>query len=308
MKVLLLTLIASSLCEAGWKCMPNYTPPSVPAQTAPIAATIPIATTTVYVPAATTAAAPVPPLPAPAPAPQPEVENAPAPAPQPEKMEEPAPPPPPPAPIPSPEPIPPPETPAPIPAPEPVPAPESPPVPVPPPAPKAPAPVPAPQAPSRGRPPAPTSPDATQITPKDQSDLLTLHNTYRAQHGVSTQLTYNPTLAQQAAIRAQILAGASGCVLQHGNLENGVGQNLSQMSATYPLYNTPMSDLVKGWTDESVAPGLYNHATQMLWATTKEVGCAKAFGSGTRFKFCEVLVCDYFPAGNWVGSSWLNGN
>ncbi|KAJ3077017.1 hypothetical protein HDU98_009418 [Podochytrium sp. JEL0797] len=324
MQVLLATLLLSASASAAkQKCVPHYIQvvPTYAAQPVPTAAPIvvitPIAPTPVNVPAVPPPPAPQPDVPdvaVPAPAPQPnadatdatpvaqttdtvaqateavqaappqttEVVPAPAPAPQPDnsvpQTTDATPAAPPPAPV-APAPAPVPQAPAPAPAPQP------------------PAPVPAPQ--------APTSTDASEITAQDQIDLINLHNSYRAQHGVSQQVTYNVVIAQQAAIRAQILGG-NACQLQHGNLD-GVGQNLSEESASYPL-DLPMSDLVSGWTGESVDAGLYNHATQMLWATTTEIGCAKAFGSGNGFAYCEVLVCDYFPPGNYVGSSWLTGN
>lgn len=39
------------------------------------------------------------------------------------------------------------------------------------------------------------------------------------------------------------------------------------------------------------------HYTQIVWATTREVGCATA--RGARF---DVLVCRYWPAGNLMGA------
>jgi hypothetical protein len=38
------------------------------------------------------------------------------------------------------------------------------------------------------------------------------------------------------------------------------------------------------------------HYTQLIWPTTREVGCAVAKGQGN-----DVLVCRYAPAGNVYG-------
>jgi hypothetical protein len=38
------------------------------------------------------------------------------------------------------------------------------------------------------------------------------------------------------------------------------------------------------------------HYTQLIWPTTREVGCAVAKGQGN-----DVLVCRYAPAGNVLG-------
>ncbi len=40
------------------------------------------------------------------------------------------------------------------------------------------------------------------------------------------------------------------------------------------------------------------HYSQMIWPTTREVGCAIAEKKGQ-----EVLVCRYWPGGNWIGES-----
>ncbi|KAJ3025129.1 UNVERIFIED_CONTAM: hypothetical protein HDU68_007441 [Siphonaria sp. JEL0065] len=213
---------------------------------------------------------------------------APPPAPQPEE----------PAPVPDPKPQPPvepvPVEPVPV---EPVPVEPVPVEPVPVEPVEEPTPAPAPQ-------PEPAQ-DASQLTAQDKIDLVNLHNSYRLQNGVIQEVTYSDRVAQQAAIRAQKLA-ANACELEHGDTD-GVGQNLSMQAATYPV-DVPMSDLVEGWTSESLYQGL-NHATQMAWATTTEIGCAKGFGrSSGRFPYCEVLVCDYFPPGNWGGASWKTGH
>ena len=42
--------------------------------------------------------------------------------------------------------------------------------------------------------------------------------------------------------------------------------------------------------------GVCGHYTQIVWRGTKEVGCAVARGGGR-----EIWVCNYSPAGNWMG-------
>ncbi|MEO8128636.1 MAG: CAP domain-containing protein [Bryobacteraceae bacterium] len=42
--------------------------------------------------------------------------------------------------------------------------------------------------------------------------------------------------------------------------------------------------------------GTCGHYTQIVWRGTKEVGCAVARKDGQ-----EVWVCNYHPAGNWMG-------
>jgi pathogenesis-related protein 1 len=42
--------------------------------------------------------------------------------------------------------------------------------------------------------------------------------------------------------------------------------------------------------------GVCGHYTQIVWAGTREVGCAVATGGGR-----QVWVCNYDPPGNWIG-------
>ncbi len=42
--------------------------------------------------------------------------------------------------------------------------------------------------------------------------------------------------------------------------------------------------------------GVVGHYTQIVWRTTTQVGCA-AFKCGSTL----LVVCNYNPAGNWVG-------
>jgi len=64
------------------------------------------------------------------------------------------------------------------------------------------------------------------------------------------------------------------------------------------------AQVVNSWAAESrnydyrsnKCRGVCGHYTQIVWRDTKEVGCATARGGGR-----EVWVCNYSPAGNWVG-------
>jgi hypothetical protein len=48
--------------------------------------------------------------------------------------------------------------------------------------------------------------------------------------------------------------------------------------------------------DSNTCAGVCTHYTQVVWRTTREVGCGMAF-DGER----QVWVCEYDPAGNVAG-------
>ncbi len=62
--------------------------------------------------------------------------------------------------------------------------------------------------------------------------------------------------------------------------------------------------VVAAWADEAreydhgtnSCSGVCGHYTQIVWRTTRAVGCA--VGSDAHR---QVWVCEYEPAGNWVG-------
>ncbi|KAI8611558.1 CAP domain-containing protein [Chytriomyces sp. MP71] len=134
--------------------------------------------------------------------------------------------------------------------------------------------------------------DGTNV---DIASMLVAHNSFRALHGIGP-LSYDNDIAAHSVNWANQLA-STGCTLTHGDHE-GLGQNLYMAGGSYTPHNN-MKDMVAAWTSESIGPADYNHATQVLWSTTTSVGCAISYGPN-----CEVLVCDYSPAGNVVGRSW----
>ena len=112
---------------------------------------------------------------------------------------------------------------------------------------------------------------------------LDMHNNLRAQHQAGA-LTWGVDLASSAQ------AWADRCVFQH----SGSGENLAQGFASLPA-------AVQAWADEATAytyDGSYSHNaghfTQMVWASTAQLGCGVAPG-------CSLYVCHYHPAGNVLG-------
>lgn len=148
-----------------------------------------------------------------------------------------------------------------------------------------------------------TVPASTTSVPAASSLQLTAldeHNSFRALHGAPA-LTWNATLAAGAQ------EWADRCVFEHGEgAANGWGENLSAFAGTD-------SDIRAGivlWEDEAKdydpANPTYSHFTQLVWKSTREVGCAKAScapGSIFDASYGEAsyFVCEYYPPGNYIG-------
>ncbi|MGD1860279.1 MAG: CAP domain-containing protein [Leptolyngbyaceae cyanobacterium] len=141
--------------------------------------------------------------------------------------------------------------------------------------------------------------------------MLTAHNAARQAVDVA-DLTWSADLAAYAQEWAEQLIQAGGS-LRHrpaaDRAQYSVGENLSssQSSAAGGAIQHP-SRVVAAWVAEqadydyasnSCASGkICGHYTQIVWRETTEVGCGVARNDdATR----EVWVCNYSPAGNYIG-------
>ena len=140
------------------------------------------------------------------------------------------------------------------------------------------------------------SPLATDI---NIDELLAAHNAYRTPLGLSP-LHWSDGLAANAQQWAEHL-------VQIGQMQHsGSGQNLA-MASTGTQSLTALVDL---WGNEQryFTDGNFpsistsgdwkdaGHYSQLVWRSTREVGCGFASGNGQDF-----LVCDYAPVGNVIG-------
>lgn len=132
----------------------------------------------------------------------------------------------------------------------------------------------------------------------DQPEILSAHNQVRAKLGLPA-LTWSVPLENVARNWAESL-------LANGKFEHSphsrYGENLFEIRGA----SASPAEVVEAWVDESRdfnakantcrAGAVCGHYTQVVWRSTREVGCAVARGRGR-----EVWVCEYNPPGNYVG-------
>jgi len=147
----------------------------------------------------------------------------------------------------------------------------------------------------------------------DRDAIVATHNRWRAQVGVG-ELSYSPELEVSAQAWADHLKQTNHCQMRHSVPEGRYGENLYWASALTwsdgrrELQKVSSAKPVDSWGSEisdynyaknSCKPGkMCGHYTQMVWRTSTKVGCAMAVCEDTQE---QVWVCQYQPAGNWVG-------
>lgn len=124
-----------------------------------------------------------------------------------------------------------------------------------------------------------------------EGPMLNAHNALRAKHGV-------PALSWSGSLAKTAQAWADRCVFEHSS--TNYGENLAQGTGDYSG-----ADAVNDWYGEISAydfnnPGFSDatgHFTQVVWKSTKKVGCGVAQCSDG-----ALYVCNYEPAGNLEGA------
>ena len=148
----------------------------------------------------------------------------------------------------------------------------------------------------------------------DRGAMVAAHNKWRAQVGVG-ELRYSTELQVSAQAWADTLMRTNHCGMRHSKPEGQYGENLYWASAISwsdgrrELATVRPAQVVDSWGGEkrdydhaknSCKPGkMCGHYTQMVWKTSTQVGCAMAVCPDSQE---QVWVCQYQPAGNWVGS------
>jgi pathogenesis-related protein 1 len=127
-------------------------------------------------------------------------------------------------------------------------------------------------------------------------DILAAHNAVRARVGMPS-LAWSGRLAARAQDWADTLLARN----QFAHRPNSpYGENIFEITGGAATSAQVVSDWASEARDYDYASnrcrGVCGHYTQIVWRTTKEVGCAVARGRGR-----EIWVCNYDPPGNYVG-------
>lgn len=162
-----------------------------------------------------------------------------------------------------------------------------------------------------------TLPVCTGSEPGAVSGITAAQNTVRA----TASPTPVPPLAPfcwSSTVAATAQSWANGCQFAHnpalGSL--GYGENIYAAvisGSPPPGYNPPIA-AVTAWASEAAdyhyptnsCSGVCGHYTQLVWRASEAVGCGiKACTTnspfGPSFPIWTLVVCDYNPAGNFVG-------
>ncbi|KAJ1558828.1 hypothetical protein HK405_012895, partial [Cladochytrium tenue] len=135
-----------------------------------------------------------------------------------------------------------------------------------------------------------------------EQETLDRHNSYRSEYGIPS-ISWNSGLASEAYSYASYLANSLSCALVHSGT-SGEGENLTMYGATAGAGVFQMYSAVDGWMTED--PNTFDHASQVLWRGSTNVGCGIAMLTNSDGSFCQVVVCRYTPQGNIGGETYAN--
>jgi pathogenesis-related protein 1 len=138
-------------------------------------------------------------------------------------------------------------------------------------------------------------------------EIVAAHNHWRAEVGVAP-LSYSAEVAASAQAWADHLKNDRNCNMTHSH--DKYGENLFWAGAwsNGPAQDIASANPVNSWASEKknysyadnrCSPGeVSGHYTQVVWANSTSVGCGMAQCSNPNN---QVWVCQYSPAGNYVG-------
>ena len=149
------------------------------------------------------------------------------------------------------------------------------------------------------------------ISNEVKAKIVALHNRYRAEVGVPA-VKWSEAVQKSAGEWALHLAEDEGLRMVHAGRRSTYGENLSGgpgvWSTDKGAYTALEFAVARFGQEKNNYKGApvsvdsnfykYGHYTQMVWRTTREIGCAVATRKDIRG---YIAVCRYSPAGNMIG-------
>lgn len=156
----------------------------------------------------------------------------------------------------------------------------------------------------------------TTLTPSEQQEMLTLHNTLRAKYG-SGALTWDATLASCAQDWAEERSHTNDAVVHRPNNTFGETTFNNHGCCDPDEFRSTPADAMGFWggeerfynraTETCQAGADCSHFTQAVWSTTTKIGCGKAFHNTPEGTTTAYWVCNYDPKANTGGSPFATG-
>ncbi|PKU35715.1 peptidase inhibitor hypothetical protein [Limosa lapponica baueri] len=145
------------------------------------------------------------------------------------------------------------------------------------------------------------------LSDEEKQIILDGHNKYRSQ--VSPPAMDMLKMTWDTELEAFAQAYAEKCIWDHNKERGRRGENLFAMAPTLDL-----EFAVEDWNAEekyynltttTCVPGqMCGHYTQVVWASTHQIGCGSKFCEkieGIETEDMYLLVCNYYPPGNMKG-------
>ncbi|NWU56805.1 PI16 inhibitor, partial [Dromas ardeola] len=145
------------------------------------------------------------------------------------------------------------------------------------------------------------------LSDEEKKIILDGHNKYRSQ--VSPPAMDMLKMSWDTDLEAFAQAYAEKCIWDHNKERGRRGENLFAMAPTLDL-----EFAVEDWNGEekyynlttsTCVPGqMCGHYTQVVWASTHQIGCGAKFCEkieGIETEDMYLLVCNYYPPGNMKG-------